>query len=141
VEVLGKNLFITNENSNIFIYDFLNERLLKEYTSSNHKQAKITALLALDHRVILNFVHDPNQIVALRFDEPAETLKVARGIETQAKALTAARLRDSIVASFDDHALRIYNSETFESMGKYDLESVSARSLAVMDDHTILAGG
>lgn len=68
IEVLGKNLFITNENSNIFIYDLLNERLLKEYTSSNHKQAKITALLALDRKLILNFIHDPNQIVALRFD-------------------------------------------------------------------------
>lgn len=57
VEVLGKNLFITNEHSNIFIYDLLNERLLKEYTSSNHKNARITALLALDRRLILNFVH------------------------------------------------------------------------------------
>lgn len=119
VEVLGKNLFITNEHSNIFIYDLLNERLLKEYTSSNHKQASITALLALDRRLILNFVHMPNQIVALRFDEPAETLKVAKGVETQAKALAATRLRDNIVASFDDHALRIYSPEAFEKTATY----------------------
>jgi hypothetical protein len=45
--------------------------MLKEYASSNHRQAKITSLLALDRKVILNFVSDPNQIVAMKFDESA----------------------------------------------------------------------
>jgi hypothetical protein len=79
--------------------------------------------------------------VALRFDEPAETLKVAKGVETQAKALAATRLRDNIVASFDDHAIGIYSSEAFERVARYDLEAISARSLATMDDQTLLAGG
>lgn len=66
---------------------------------------------------------------------------MAKGVETQAKALTAARLRDNIVASFDDHAIRIYSSEAFERVSKHDLELLSPRSLAVMDDQTLLAGG
>lgn len=77
---MGKNLFITNEHSNIFIYDLLNETMLKEYASSNHKNASITELLALDRQVVLNFIHNPNQIVALAFDEIKQTLKVAKGI-------------------------------------------------------------
>jgi hypothetical protein len=77
--VLGRNAFMTNESSNIFIYDLLNERLVKEYASSNHKHARITALLAIDRQLVLNFIHNPNQIVALSFDEQLGTLKVVKG--------------------------------------------------------------
>lgn len=58
----------------------LNEKILKEYTSSNHKNAKITSLLAIDRQIVLNFVHNPNQIVALAFDESKMTLKVSKGV-------------------------------------------------------------
>lgn len=85
---------MTNENSNIFIYDLLNENILKEYTSSNHKHAKITELLALDRQLILNFIHNPNQIVALTFDESNASLKVTKGIETKSSCLVAANLAD-----------------------------------------------
>ena len=46
---------------------------------------------------------------------------MVRGIETQAKALAAARLRDNVVASFDDHSLRLFSCDSLEKMGKYEL--------------------
>ena len=100
MEVLGKNLFITNESSNIFIYDLLNEKILKEYTSSNHKNAKISSLLALDRQTVLNFVHNHDQIVALVFDETKMSLKVSKGIEIKSRCFTTCQLLDDFVGAF-----------------------------------------
>jgi hypothetical protein len=137
LEVLGRNLFITDHRSHIFIYDLLSESLLKEYASTNHKAASITALLALDRSVVLNFIHNPNQIVALALDP---TLRVSKGIETKSRTLAAARLGDEFVAAFEDKRLRIFESGSLEKASEYELES-GARSLAVMDAQTVLAGG
>lgn len=107
---MGKNLFITNPHSNIFIYDLLNEKIIKEYASSNHKQAHVTALLSLDRQHILNFVHNPNQIVCLKFDEVGQTLKVSKGLEMKARCITATSFGDNFVSSFDDKTIKIFNS-------------------------------
>jgi len=67
-------------------------------------------LLALNRSHVLNFISNPNQIVSLHFDEVKETLKVARGIETKSKCLTAELFGDNFVASFDDKTLRIFKN-------------------------------
>lgn len=62
------------------IFDMLNEKLLKEYASSNHKNATITGVLSVDHSTVFNFITCPNQIVSMRFNEEAGTLKVVKGV-------------------------------------------------------------
>ena len=44
------------------------------------------------------------------------------------------------MGSFDDKKLRIYNNASLEKIGEYEVEG-TARSLAMMDQQTILAGG
>lgn len=44
------------------------------------------------------------------------------------------------MASFDDKKLRIYSNNGLEKAGEYEVEG-TARSLAMMDQQTILAGG
>lgn len=65
--LLGKNLFMTEKNGYMAIYDLLNEKLVKEYASTNHKSAEICSVLSVDHQTLLNFVTSPNQIVTLKY--------------------------------------------------------------------------
>lgn len=77
---MGKNAFITSEEAGIFIYDMIHEKLLKQYASSNHKNALITGLLSLNNSTVLNFITCPNQIVSLRYNEESGSLKVYKGV-------------------------------------------------------------
>ena len=68
IALMGKNAFITAQESGIYIYDMIHEQLLKQYASSNHKNATITGLLGLNNSTVLNFITCPNQIVSLKFN-------------------------------------------------------------------------
>lgn len=63
----------------------INDKLLKQYASSNHKNATITGLLPINNNTVLNFITCPNQIVSLKYNEELGTLKVYKGIETDSK--------------------------------------------------------
>lgn len=82
IAIIDKNAFITTEEAGIMIYDLIHEKVVKEYASSNHKNASITGLLSINRSTVLNFITCPNQIVSLRFNEEAGTLKVIKGVET-----------------------------------------------------------
>lgn len=82
----------------------------------------------------------PNQIVALHFDEINETLKVSKGIETRAKCLSATHFGDNIVAAYDDKTIKIFKSDGLEKESEYEFETC-VRSIAAMDQQTLLAGG
>ena len=108
--LIDKNLFITTQEAGILIYDILNEKLLKEYANSNHKNAAITGLLAIDHSTVLNFITCPNQIVSLRFNEELGTLKVIKGVETNSKQIDAKILHDNFITLFDNKTVSIYKT-------------------------------
>ena len=139
---MGRHLFASNGLNNLFLIDLLNERFVKEYASSNHPQARVTSLLAIDRNTILNFVHNPNQIVAMHLsDHPKISLKALKGMESSGKCLSSKRLGDSMfVAAFDDKALRIFHNEGIEFENEIRMEN-SVQSLTLMDDNNLLAGG
>jgi hypothetical protein len=82
------------------IYDLLNEKIVKEYASSNHKMAEICSVLSLNHETLLNFVTSPNQIVTLKYNDETQQLKMVKGIETNAKCTGSLLIGDQFVTSF-----------------------------------------
>ena len=85
--------------------------MIKEYASSNHKEAQITELLAIDSSHVLNFIHNPNQIVSLRFDDGVQALQVAKGHWIKHKCFAAANLDHRFAASFDDQTVKLFSIE------------------------------
>jgi hypothetical protein len=108
--LLDKNLFITTQESGIIIYDLLNEKILKEFASSNHKNASITGLLSMDTSTVINFITCPNQIVSLRFNEDQGSLKVVKGVETKSKHIDSTIINDNFIALFDDKIGNLYKA-------------------------------
>jgi hypothetical protein len=67
--MMGKNAFCSLDNGGIKIFDMLNEKVVKDFASSNQKQAKISELLAVSGNSVFSFINSPNQIVNFRFND------------------------------------------------------------------------
>lgn len=59
----------------------------------------------------MNFIHNPNQIVSLNFDDSLQSLKVAKGQWIKYKCLNAINLDHRFVASFDDNTIKLFSND------------------------------
>ena len=85
--------------------------MLKEYASSKHKNAEIAGLLSIGNSTVLNFITCPNQIVSLKFNEEAGTLKVMKGVETKSKHIKSEVIHDNFVSLSEDKIVKLYKTE------------------------------
>ncbi len=114
--------------------------MLKEYASSNHKNASITGLLAINSTTVLNFITCPNQIVSLKFNEEAGTLKVHKGVETDSKQIDAKILLDNFVTLYDNKIVSVYKTEHLDKEREYTFESLM-KSASKVSENIFAVGG
>ena len=107
--MMGRHAFCSTLNGGMKIFDMLSEGIVKEYSSSNQKSARIIDLLAVSSNSVLSYITNPNQIIHFRFDEEKQTLGTVGGIQTKNRALKNILIEDRFFSSFDDLKLRGYN--------------------------------
>ena len=66
--MMGRFAFCSTPNGGMKIFDMLSEGIIKEYTSSNQKSARIIDLLAVSSDSVLSYITNPNQIIHFRFN-------------------------------------------------------------------------
>lgn len=118
----------------------LHEKVVKDFASSNQKQAKITDLLPVSGNSVFSFITSPNQIVNFRFNDMKETLEVIKGIETKFKVWKSVLLEDQFYTTCDDFRVRGFSQDTIQQTFSLKFDA-PVRTMSKFNSQTLLVGG